>query len=187
MMYFFRCRLVRRTLVCHLPHVSLSPIPWRRTAITDCFILDWLDWCAALCRLHCSSLEANHLSKCVEAVHSLTMSIFLFRFVTSVTKKKKAFCRSVMDAWPFSPSSSAWSGALFCCWSLTSICTFSCLRNSGCLRCQGKAALCPAQSSNLAGLKKKKTVGRYTECLNAGDMREVGSDSLCCQRADQKL
>lgn len=73
-------------------------------------------------------------------------------------RKKKAFFRSVTDAWPFSPTSSAWSGALFCSWreSLTSICTFSCLRNSGCLRCQGKTALCLAQSSKLAGLKKKK-------------------------------
>lgn len=108
------------------------------------------------------------------------MSIFLLvRFVTSVTKKKKAFFRSVTDAWPFSPTSSAWSGALFCSWreSLTSICTFSCLRNSGCLRCQGKAALCLAQSSKLAGLKKKKRL-KDIECLDAGDMCEVGSDTV---------
>lgn len=95
-------------------------------------------------------------------------------------RKKKAFFRSVTDAWPFSPTSSAWSGALFCSWreSLTSICTFSCLRNSGCLRCQGKTALCLAQSSKLAGLKKKKKIEGYTECLDAGDMCEVGSDTV---------
>lgn len=128
--FFFCCRLVRRTLVSHLPHFSLSTTPWRQTAITGCFIPGWLDLLAAFCHLHRSGLEASRLSKCVEAVRSLTMSIFLLvRFVTSVTKEKKAFFRSVTDAWPFSPSSSAWSGALFCSWreSSTSICTFSCL------------------------------------------------------------
>lgn len=85
--FFCCCRLVRRTLVSHLPHFSLSTTPWRQTAITGCFIPGWLDLLAAFCHLHRSGLEASRLSKCVEAVRSLTMSIFLF--VTSVTKDKK--------------------------------------------------------------------------------------------------
>lgn len=187
MMYFFRCRLVRRTLVCHLPHVSLSPTPWRRTAITDCFILDWLDWCAALCRLHCSSLEANRLSKCVEAVHSLTMSIFLFRFVTSVTKKKKSLLPQCDGCLAFQPlfKRLEWGTFLLLEFDFNMYLFLPSKLRMPPMPRQGCSL--PGTILKSSGVKEKKTVGRYTECLNAGDMREVGSDSLCCQRADQKL
>lgn len=187
--YFCCCRLVRLSFVFHWPSLSPSPphLGDKPPLWAVLFRADWIGWpCFAASIV--PVWKVSRLSKCVDAVRSLTMSIFLLvRFVTSVTKKK-AFFRSVTDAWPFSPTSSAWSGTLFCSWreSLTSICTFSCLRNSGCLRCQGKAALCLAQSSKLAGLKKKdwrihRVFGRRRYVWGWKWHR------LCCQRADQEL
>lgn len=91
--YFCCCRLVRLSFVFHWPSLSPSPphLGDKPPLWAVLFRADWIGWpCFAASIV--PVWKVSRLSKCVDAVRSLTMSIFLLvRFVTSVTKKKKPF------------------------------------------------------------------------------------------------